>query len=741
MTSRREFLRTARAAAAAGLALQFRLPELAAAAPTAAAFEPSVYLRIGTDDTVTVWAVRLEMGQGVRTLLPMMIAEELEVEWDRIRVEQASPGGRFSKVRLHTSGSSSSSDTYRLLRTAGAAAREILVTAAAATWGVEVASCRAERGAVLHTESGRRLTFGRLADAASGLPVPAAPALKDPGNFRILGHPTKRVDGTAIVTGAARYGLDVRLPGMLYASIVRAPTLGATLGRFDGTDALKVPGVVRIVPTTRGIHRGVAVLATDSWSAMRGREAVKIDWTAGAHHDFDSERFIAALPTAFAARQFPIRHEGDASAALARASRTIEATYTCPFHAHAPMETMNCTAHVRDGLVELWVPTQTDVRTIQIAAKVAGVAEDRVQMHPALMGGAFGRRLFADFVAEAVELSQAVKQPVQVLWTRPDDTRRGYFHPATAERFSAGVDASGQVLGLVHKTTASDLTIYDIHDGRNIWTDPPKPAKASDAYASEQSPWGAYDNPYEFRNLSVDCADVTSPVPTGPWRAVEYPSTVFGRESFLDEIAALVRRDPIALRLGLLPADVKQVGPFKIDRRRLSRVLEAARDRSGWIEPLASDQARQWGRGVSANVYHADSYIAMVAEVSVARDMSDLRVHRITTVVDCGIALNPLGVDGQTESAITWGLSAALHGKIDFRAGSAVQGTFSDVGVVRIHEMPELRTILLDSGERPRGYGEHAVPLVAPAVANAVFAACGRRVRDLPITPAKLTTG
>jgi isoquinoline 1-oxidoreductase beta subunit len=370
--------------------------------------------------------------------------------------------------------------------------------------------------------------------------------------------------------------------------------------------------------------------------------------------------------------------------------------------------------------------------------KVTGLPADAITLHCIMMGGGFGRRLFADYAAEAVEISKAIAAPVQVTWTREDDMRCGYYQPATAERFIAGLDGRGALLALVHKTTSSDLTIYDIHDGRNIWTAPPKSPKAADAYSAEQSPWGAYDTPYEFPNLQVDCADVTSPVPVGPWRAVEYPSTVFGRESFLDELAHVAGRDPIAYRLDLLPRDVKTVGPYKIDRARLARVLEEARRRAKWGATAQTEEGRRRGQGVAANVYHAGSYIAMIADVSVAPDFSDLRVHRLTTIIDCGIALNPLGVLGQAESGITWGLSATLLGKMDFKAGAAVQGNFSDFQVLRIRQMPELDTVILDSGAAPGGFGEHPVPLVAPAVANAIFAATQKRLRSLPLTVAAL---
>jgi isoquinoline 1-oxidoreductase beta subunit len=736
--TRRAFLARS-AATSAALLLSFDLPELRAASASAADFEPNAFLGIASDGTVTLWVIRLEMGQGVRTVLPMVLCEELDADWDRVRVEQATPGGRFEGIRLHTSGSSSSSETYATLRRAGAAAREMLVAAAAAAWGVAPEACRTERSAVVHRPSGRRLTYGNLASSAARLPVPAEPHLKDPQTFRILGRPMRRVGGPAIVTGAARYGLDVRVPGMLYASIERAPTMGGSLRRFDGAAALARPGVRHVLPVKAGIHEGVAVVASDTWSAIRGRDALKVEWEPGPQESFDSEEFLADLPKALEHATFKVRHEGDAPAAIARSAKRHEATYVFPFQAHAPLETMNCTADVRPGSAELWVPTQTDVRTLQQATKLTGLPAEKIRLHCQLMGGGFGRRLFADFVAEAVAISKAIGKPVQLMWTREDDMRCGYFQPATAEHFRAGLDGQGRLTGLVHRTSASDLTIYDIHEGRNIWHGPPPEPRAPDRYERDQSPWGAYDNPYEIASLKVDCADVTSPVPTGPWRAVEYPSTVFGRESFLDELAHETGQDPLAFRLGLLGRGVRTVGPYRIDQGRLRRVLEEVGARSEWGRPLATAPGRLCGRGVAANVYHAHSYVAMVAEVSVARDLSDVRVDRVVAVVDCGRALNPLGIEGQTESGITWGLSATLLGKMDFRQGRATKSNFGDFEVLRIDRMPRVEIHILPSSEPPGGFGEHPVPTVAPAVANAVFQATGRRVRHLPVTPEELS--
>jgi isoquinoline 1-oxidoreductase beta subunit len=537
MTTRREFLRTT--ASAAGLMLAFEIQDLQGAPPLPAAFEPNAYLRVGSDGIVTLWVTKLEMGQGVRTLLPMILAEELEADWTHVRIEQASPGPRFKGIELHTSGSGSSSSSYRRLRLAAAAAREMLIAAAASAWAVDPSSCRADRSAVVHGPTGRRVGFGQVAAAAVQQAVPQQPTLKDPSTFRLLGKPMRRVDGPAIVTGGAEYGIDIRVPGMLFASVERAPTLGGTLVRFDPAAALQVRGVRHVVPVTAGILPGVAVVADDNWSALRGRAALAITWARRTAPAFDSEQYLSDLPLACEGATFKVRHEGDAISALRSAVSQHEATYVFPFQAHAPMEPMNCTAHVRQDRAEVWASTQSDVRTLAQVAKVTGLPEAAVTLHCIMMGGGFGRRLFADYAAEAAEISKAIDRPVQVTWTREDDMRRGYFQPATAERFTAGMDASGALIALTHKTTASSLTIYDIHDGRNIWTAPPKAAKAADVYEQGQSPWGAYDTPYELPNLRVDCADVTSPVPVGPWRAVEYPSTVFGRESFLYEQAQM----------------------------------------------------------------------------------------------------------------------------------------------------------------------------------------------------------
>jgi isoquinoline 1-oxidoreductase beta subunit len=736
--TRREFLRRT-AAAGSGLVLASFIPEFArgAEAESARDFAPNAFLRVAPDGTVTITVVRHEMGQGVRTLLPMIVADELEADWSRVRIEQAVTDPRFKAIRLHTSGSGSSRGVFAVLRRSGAAAREMLVGAAAERWNVAPETCRAEAGRVIHAASGRSAAYGELAAAAAQRPVPDAPRLKSPEEFRFIGKPMKRIDGPDIVTGRARYGLDVRVPNMVYASIERGPHLGAKLLRFEAAAARGMPGVIDVVPVLSGIQQGVAVVATSTWAALRARPALAIEWDPGPHREFDSDRFEADLDGWLDRATFKVRHEGDAGAALAGAARRHEATYTFPFQAHAPLETMNCTADVRADSAEFWAPTQTQGRSMEQAIKVTGLPEEKIKVHAIMMGGAFGRRLFADYVAEAGEISKAIARPVQVVWTREDDMRHGYFQPCTAERLTGGIDAEGRLVALAHRSTTSGLSIYDIHGGNHLYSGVPKEPMAADHYESDGNPWGSFDNPYDIPNLRADAVQVPSPVPYGPWRAVGYPSTVWGRESFLDEMAHLAGADPLRFRLQLLEGGVAQVGPFPIDRARLRHVHELAAERAGWGTAFA-DGGRLRGRGIAASVYHAGSYIAQVAEVSVARDFGDIRVERIVSAVDCGLVLHPEGLAGQTESGIAWGLSYTLRGRVDFKGGLAVPRGYADFPVIRMNEMPALETHIVPGGLAPGGYGEHPVPMVAPAIANAIYAATGIRVRKLPITPERL---
>ena len=710
ITTRRTFLKTA-AFGSAALVIGFDRSGIFAAE---SAFQPNSWVMIGADGTVTLTIGKSEMGQGVRTALAMLLAEELGADWSRIKLRQASPGPGFED--LGTGGSGSMEESWGMLRQAGAAAREMLVAAAAARWKVEPSKCRTEHGSVLHEASGRRAEFGTLVTDAARLSVPAHPPLKAQRDYTLVGHPTQRIDGHDIVTGRASYGIDTKVPGMLHASIERPPWPGAKPLTMDEAKAHAVRGVRSIL---QGQY-GIAVIAENTWAAIKGRTALAVEWEKAPPDGFDSTAHAKKLEAASRETANITRRE-TAPAGTAPVTRTIDAVYSYPFYAHAPVETMNCVAHVEGDRCTIWVPTQAPNRVQRDVAKLLGTMPAKVQVNVTLIGGGFGRRLAVDYALEAAEISRAIKAPVQVLWSRPDDMKHGHFQAASAHRLSAGLDAKGMPVAWKHTKAGSfhNLTALE-----------PEEVRDEEWYRGWS--WGVHDLPYAIPAIETAYVPVDLPVKHGPWRAVFAPSSVFARESFIDELAYEAKLDPLTFRLQLLQGpDTFKVGRTTIDRRRLRRVLETVRDKSDWGKPSPS----RHGRGVACNVYSGNTHIAYVVEVAVD-EAGHVKVERVVAAVACGLVINPIGVEQQIEGGIIWGISSALKGEITFKNGAAQQSTYSDFEVARMNDAPviEVHVVQGDATE-PFGLGEPPVPPSVPAIVNAIFAATGKRIRRLPVTP------
>jgi CO/xanthine dehydrogenase Mo-binding subunit len=678
------------------------------------AFKPNVWLSIDADGNTTIWLVKAEMGQGVYTALPMLIAEELDADWSRVHVVQA----RFDPhvEGFGTGGSSSVSSSWEPLRRAGAAAREMLVTAAATGWNVPVSECRTERSIVIHSPSGRRAPYATLIDAANRLPVPAAPRVKARSEFRLIGTRAARLDTPMKVDGSATFGVDVRPASssgarLLFAVAARCPVYGGKLASFDAARAKAIAGVRHVVPLR---DTAVAVVADTTWAALEGRRVLDLRWDEGPNRDMDSASLARFIDERSTHDGVPDRNDGDVAQALKTSHRTISATYATPFVAHAAMEPLNCTAHVRSDGCDVWGPFQSPNSVHGEAVRLTGLPPSAIAVHTTLLGGGFGRKASHDFATEALLVAKAIGVPVQLLWSREDDIRHDQFRPHSRHVMAAGIDRDGRLIAWRHRMAVPSLREH--WGGRGGQEEDIK--RGLDKWATGESA----GLPYRVPNFRVEYVMAPTPVPLGAWRAVYSPQTAFADECFVDEIATALGKDPYRFRLELL-------GDAPSPHRA---VLERAAKEAGWGEPLPAGRFR----GIA--VYKANgTHVAQVAEVSVDQE-AQVHVHRVVCAVECGIVVNPAIVEAQMEGGLLFGLSAALSGEITFERGLCRQSNFHDAPLLRLPESPVVEVHILDSDRPPSGIGEPGVPPIAPAVANAVSAALGRRIRELPLTPARI---
>lgn len=707
---RRSFLKTG-ASGATGLLVGFYfhgdLETLAAVeAKSGAPVVLNAWIHIGTDDLVTILIDKSEMGQSILTGLAMIAADELDCDWGKVRTEFAPADKVYFNPRFGVQGTGGSSGTptsWNPLRKASATARAMLVTAAAQKWGVDPSECIATGGVVTHAPTKRGFSYGRLAEAASKLPVPENVPLKEPRQYLLIGKPTKRLDTPIKVNGRAQYGIDVRLPGMLYAVVSRCPVFGGKVASFNVAKTKAIPGVKSVIQ----ISDGVAVVADNTWTAMEGRRVLDVQWDEGPNAKLASAAISEQLANA-AARPGPVaRKEGDVEEGLANAATKIEVNYEVPFLAHATMEPMNCTAHVRADRCDVWAPTQAQTSSQSMAAKITGLDTNSIFIHTTFLGGGFGRRFEADFIGEAVEVSKAMSGPVKVTWSREDDMQHDYYRMVSHARCTAGLDADGWPV--VWKSRVSSPSLLARFG----------PLKDNFDHRSVES---LDDVPYSVPNILVDFQLVNTPVPIGFWRSVGASQNGFFLESFIDEIATAGKKDPYELRRRLLAKSPRPLA-----------VLETAAENAGWGKPLREGRFR----GIALVTSYA-GYVAHVIEISVDRQARSLKVHRVVCALDCGRIVNPASINAQAQSCIVYGLTAALYSAITIEGGRVQQHNFNDYKMMRFDEMPEVEVHIMPSELPPTGAGEFVLPPVAPALCNAIFAATGRRVRRLPIQPEDL---
>jgi isoquinoline 1-oxidoreductase subunit beta len=727
--TRRDFVK-ASVTVGAGLLVGVRLPDAAAATPEEAhgkPFVPDAWIRISPDNRVTLVLDRVEMGQGTMTSHAMLVAEELEIEPAALNIEFAPASRVYDNPDIGfqlTGGSTSVKTSWLPLREGASAARETLRLAAARTWQVRVEDCAARSGTVVHTPSARTATYGDLAVAASALSL-QAPRLKDPKDFHVVGKSIQRVDAGLKVTGKAVYGIDVQVPGMLVAAIARSPVVGGSLKTFDASEAKASSGVEQVLP----VPNGVAVVAKTYWEARAAAAKLRITWNEGVNAGLSTDRLFARWRGLFATgRAKPAKRSGSVKTGLSRSANTIESTYEVPYLAHATMEPPNATARVGPDDCEVWAPTQGPAQAREVAALVSGVPYDKVQIHTTFLGGGFGRRISQDFVAEAVFIAKAVGKPVKVVWSREDDIQHDVYRPASVSRLRAGLDSEGRITAWEHRIVGPSILAQVgpnfLSNMLPVWI--PGAVKGAMGHAlsgafgkyitDDNAVEGANNFAYAIDNQLVEFVDDDPGIPIGFWRSVGNSINTFVVESFIDELAHAAGQDPYQFRRKLLG---------KAPRNRAA--LDLAADKAGWGSPLPEGVFR----GIAQHQCFG-SYVAEVAEVSVANDQ--IRVLRVVCVIDCGRAINPNLVHAQLESAVVFGLSAALKGRVTFERGRVQQSNFHDYEVLRMDEMPKVEAYIIPSEEPPTGVGEPGVPPIAAAVANAVFAATKKRLRRLPLS-------
>jgi isoquinoline 1-oxidoreductase beta subunit len=704
---RREFLKFS-VAASGGLLIGLYLPGanmLAIAEErSGSAFMPNAFLRIGTDDRVTVIVNHSEMGQGVYTALPMLLAEELDADWNKVDYESAPVDPKYNHPVFGmqiTGGSSSVWSAFEQYRKAGAAARAMLIAAAAQQWNANPATLRTESGTVLDGTK-RKLTYGQLAEAAAKMTPPAEVTLKDPQTFKLIGKPVKRLDTSEKINGKAVFGIDAKMPGMLAAVVARPPIFGATMKSFDDTRARTMPGVRKII----AVPSGVAVIADSFWQAKMAREALHIDWDDSAMRTFNTNQMMQQFREQAKSPGTNVRREGDPDAAFAQAAKKIEAVYEVPHLPHAMMEPLNCAVDLRADSCEIWTGTQFQTVDRANAAKVAGLPPEKVQIHTTYLGGGFGRRAnpYSDFVVEAVQVAKAAGTPVKVVWTREDDMQGGWYRPAFLHAIAGSIDSSGNPVSWRSRSVGQSIFAGTMFESL-------MKGKAYDPASVE----GLDDLPYAIPNLAVESHKADVKVPAQWWRSVGHSHTAFATECFIDELAGLAQKDPYQFRRALLTKHPRHLA-----------VLDLAAQKAGWGKPLPKGRAQ----GIAVH-FSFESYNAQVAEVSVTD--GKVRVHRIVSAVDCGRYVNPGIIAAQLEGGAIFGASAALFQELTFENGRLQQTNFHTFPMMRMNECPEIETYIVDSNEKSGGIGEPGVPCTAPAIANAVFAATGKRIRKLPI--------